>query len=42
VNVFPGLVKAAPWLGLWAVVDRHGYPIAGLSTSLGFGLGAGK
>jgi hypothetical protein len=42
VNVFPGVVKAVPGLGLWAVVDRQGHPIIGVSTTLGFGLGVGK
>jgi hypothetical protein len=42
VNLFPGLVSAAPGVGLWAVLDRGWHPIIGISTSVGFGAGVGK
>lgn len=41
LNVFPGVAPVLGELGLWAVFDRAGRPLVGLSTRLGVGLGAG-
>jgi len=38
-QLYPGLIPRAKWLGGFAAVAKSGHFVAGLTTTLGFGLG---